>query len=291
MLRPFRLLEPTTVPEAAAELERLGEAAKVYAGGAELVLLMRAGIVQPDYLVNVKRIPGLDVLAAENGTLRLGATVTHRRLESSPLVQERVPMLAACAAQIGNVRVRSQGTLGGNLCFADPHADPGTALLVYEAAVVLGSAAGSRSLSLEDFLVGTYETTLAPDELLVEVQVPTLPDTWGWGYQRFEQFHRPTLNAAAVVRLEHDRIAEARLAVGCAGPRPVRFPALEAELPGASVEEATARLRATRAEMAERLEPVDDLLGSAAYKAHLAGVLLARALAQAGQTKGAAVHA
>src|SRR5204862_5056904 len=128
---PFRVLTPTSVAEAASELDRLADAAKVYAGGAELLLLMRHGLLEPEYLVNIKRVPGLHGIEWDGGALRIGAAVTHRELEHSAAVHERVPTLGEAEHHIGNIRVRNQGTIGGNLCFADPHADPGTALLVH----------------------------------------------------------------------------------------------------------------------------------------------------------------
>jgi len=290
VLKPFRVLEPTTVAEAAAELGRLGERARVYAGGAELVLLLRQGLLDADYLVNVKRIPGLDAIAWEDGAVRIGATVVHRRLETDPLVRERLPLFAYAEAQVGNVRVRNQGTVGGNLCFADPHADVATALLVYDATVRLGGAA-LRDLPLAEFLVGTYETALAPDELLTEIRVPPLPPGWGHAYLRVEQYYRPTLNVAAALAREDGRLGAARLAVGCVGPKAVRLGELEDRLRGLPLADAQRVVAEARPYLAEVLEPVDDLLGSAEYKVYLAGVLLGRALAQAAERAGEGEHA
>ncbi|HLH24100.1 MAG TPA: xanthine dehydrogenase family protein subunit M [Chloroflexota bacterium] len=290
MLRPFRVLDPATVAEASAELGRLGERARVYAGGAELLLLLRQGLLEADYLVNVKRIPGLDVVAWEEGAVRIGATVVHRRLETDPLVRERLPLFAYAESQVGNVRVRNQGTVGGNLCFADPHADVATALLVHEATVRVGGAA-TRELPLAEFLVGTYETALAPDELLTEIRVPPLPAGWGHAYLRVEQFYRPTLNVAAAVERDDGRLGAARLAVGCVGPKAVRLEELEARLRGLPLAEAQQVVAGARPYLAERLEPVDDLLGSAEYKVYLAGVLLGRALAQAAGSDRESQHA
>jgi carbon-monoxide dehydrogenase medium subunit len=290
MLRPFRVLDPTTVAEAAAELDRLGDRAKVYAGGAELLLLLRQGLLAADYLVNVKRIPGLDAISWDGARVHIGATTLHRRLETDPLVNERLPLLAYAESHVGNIRVRNQGTLGGNLCFADPHADPATALLVHDATVTVRGAAGERELPLPDFLVGTYEVALAPDELLTAVQVPPLPPGWRHAYLRVEQFYRPTLNVAAAVRPDGDRIGEARLAVGCVGPKALRLADLEARLRGLTVDEGRRLAAESRAYLAELLEPVDDLLGSAAYKLHVTSVLLGRALVQAVGPNGGGQH-
>jgi carbon-monoxide dehydrogenase medium subunit len=275
----FRLVRPTTAAEAASELARLGDRARLYAGGVELLLLMRNDIVSPDHLVDVKRIAGIDRLEWDGELLRIGAGVTHRRLQQDPLVRTHLPVLAEAERHIGNVRVRNQGTIGGNLCFADPHADPGTALLIHDAHAEVFGPAGERRVELADFFLGTYEVALEPAELLTGIAVRPLGDGWSATFQRIERLYRPTLNVAAAARTESGRIADARLAIGCVGPRPLRAADLEARLRGLTAAEADAALAAAGPELAELLEPVDDILGSAAYKIHLATVLLRRAIA------------
>ena len=281
MLNPFRVISPTTVPEAAAELDRLGDAALIYAGGAELLLLMRHGLLEPDYLVNIKQVPSLHGIHWDGRVLRIGAAVTHRELERAPLVREHAPTLGEAEGHVGNIRVRNQGTLGGNLCFADPHADPGTALLVHDATVSVEGAQGPRQLPLDDFFVSTYETALDPSELLTEVQVPQLPAGWGWSFERIERFYRPTVNAAAAVAASDGHIAEARLAVGCVGPRALRLRELEDRIKGLRLADAQREVADAGAYLVERLEPVSDLLGAADYKIHVTSVLLARAVEHA----------
>jgi len=290
VLSSFELLEPTTVQEAAGLLERYGDEARVYAGGAELILLMRYGLVDATYLVNVKTISGLGGLVAGEDALRVGSIVTHRALELDAAVRKGWPLLAAAESHVGNIRVRSQGTLGGNLCFADPHADPPTALLVYEASVTIEGSGGSSWLPLSEFLRGTYETALQPAELLVEIEVPRLPSGWTAAFARTERFYRPTANAAVAIDLRAGAIAGARLAVGCVGPTAMRLPQLESELAGLTPAEAGRRVMDARAYLSRQLDPVDDLLGSAEYKSYIAGVLLARAIGQAAGTEGANGH-
>ena len=148
-----------------AEMERLGDAARIYAGGAELLLLMRHGLLEPDYLVNIKQVPSLHGISWDGQLLHLGAAVTHRQLERDPQVHAHAPTLGEAEHHIGNIRVRTQGTLGGNLAFADPHADPGTALLVHDATVTLEGARGPRQLSLDDFFVSTHVAAFAPPSM------------------------------------------------------------------------------------------------------------------------------
>ena len=149
MLGSLQLLQPTTVAEASSALRDFSERGKIYAGGAELLLLMRHGFLQSEVLVDVKKIERLHHIAAENGVLRVGACVTHYALETDPLVREHAPSFAYAESQVANVRVRNQGTLGGNLCFNDPHSDPGTVLLVHNASVTLGSQRGERQLRVK----------------------------------------------------------------------------------------------------------------------------------------------
>src|SRR5207247_10552540 len=175
MLGALRLLQPTTVPEASAALDELGESAKIYAGGAELLLLMRHGLVRTESLNDVTKIARLHNLAWDGEALRIGSCVTHRTLETAPIMLEHAPTFAYAEAQVANVRVRNQGTLGGNLCFNDPHSDPATVLLVHNASVRIGSQNGERQLSLEGFVLDRYATALGSKERRTEVQRPPLP--------------------------------------------------------------------------------------------------------------------
>ena len=286
MLTPFHVLHPTTIPEATRELQRLGERVKVYAGGAELLLLLRHKLLEAEYLLNIKGIHELNGIVRDGSLLRIGATVTHHRLESDPLVRECLPMLAHAESQVANIRVRNQGTLGGNLCFNDPHSDPSTSLLVYEAKVMVAGRSGVREMPLNEFLMGMYATALEPDELLIEVLVPPLPSGFGDAYLRVHNFQRPTLGVAVAARLQDERIAGVRLAVGCIGPKAERLGELEAQLMGASMVEAERVIGQSRPYLNDLLQPVNDLLGSADYKLYIAQVLLQRGLEQAVYSNG-----
>ena len=286
MLQPFRVLTPANVEEASKELVRLGERATIYAGGAELILLLRYGMVHAEYLINIKGIDGLSEIGWDGQTVQIGATVTHRRLETDPLIRERLPLLSDAESQIANIRVRNQGTLGGNLCFNDPHSDPGTALLVHEAEVILASKDGLRQIPLSDFLSGMYATALEPGELLHKVLVAPLPVEWSAAYLRVHRYQRPTLNVAVATKLQNGTVADARLAVGCVGPKSLRLSELEAKIRGEKLDDAKQIFADSKRYLKDKLEPVDDLLGSADYKIYMAAVLLGRALSQAGRSNG-----
>jgi carbon-monoxide dehydrogenase medium subunit len=286
MLNPFRMAHPTTVAEAAGELARLGDAAKVYAGGAELLLLLRRNLIETGTLIDIKRIPALNEITWNGEVLRIGATVTHHRLETDAQVRERLPMFADAESQVANIRVRNQGTLGGNLCFNDPHSDPGTALLVYDTKVAVCGPARERLVSLGDFLVGMYTTALSPEEMLARVDVSPLPAGWGAAYLRVHRSQRPTLGVAVAACLADGRLDGVRLAVGCIGPKPERLTNLEEKVAGLTVADAQRVIREAKSYLAMLLHPVDDLLGSADYKVYVAAVFLGKALGKAAENRG-----
>lgn len=281
MFESLQLLQPSTVSEAAAALGDLGDNAKIYAGGAELLLLMRHGLIHAESLIDVKKIDRLHCVTWDNEALRVGACVTHRALEQSGVVREHAPSFAYAESQVANIRVRNQGTLGGNLCFNDPHSDPPTVLLIHEASVTLGSQTGERQLPLDEFLLDMYTTALKPDELLLEVQIPPLPDGMQSGYVRLHRYQRPTLGVAAAAIINNGAIAEVRLAVGCIGPKAQRLPELEGRIKGSTATEATRLFAEQKNYLRDVLRPVDDLLGSAEYKLYMACVLLGDAFEQA----------
>jgi len=285
MLGSLQLLQPTTVDEASGALRDFADRGKIYAGGAELLLLIRHGLLQSEILVDVKKIDRLHRIARDNGTLSVGACVTHHTLETHPLIREHAPSFAAAESQVANVRVRNQGTLGGNLCFNDPHSDPGTVLLIHNSAVTLGSQRGERQLSLKDFFLDVYETALEPDEVMLDVQIPALPNGMLSAYLRLHRFQRPTLGVAAAVRMNRGSIAESRLAVGCIGPKCQRLAELETKIIGTQLGEAKRIIAEQKNYLRESLQPVDDLLGSADYKLYMTGVLLGDALEQANQNQ------
>ena len=282
-LAPFRLHRPGSVPEATGLLHELGDGSAVYAGGTELLLLLKLGLTSVSDLVDLKRIPGLDAITVDaDGTLSIGATATHRRVERSPLAAAGWPLLAWVEGRIANVRVRTTGTLGGNLCFADPHSDPATVLLVAQARVVIGAGEARRTVPLDDFLLGPWATALEPGELLLAIEVPALPVGAGMAHQRFHTHERPTATVSCLVRVEGGSITEARIAVGSVGPRAVRAPEAErlvARLPVADPDPVV--LRAAGAAAAAVADPDTDSNGSAEYKADLAAVLVGRAIRDA----------
>ena len=277
MLRRFRLEEPESVAEVSELLGRFGDSAKVYAGGTELLLAMKEGLVQYEHLINVKKLTGLSDVSRDNGSIKIGALSTHHQLELSPLLQQHLPSLVKLEQNVANVRVRQAGTIGGNLCFAEPHADPGTLLIALGAKMVADKGASKREIAAEEFFVDAYETSLAADELLTEIRIPTPGANAKSAYLKFGYLERPSVGLAIALNLSDGKIHDVRIAVGCAGPAPKRVMEAEALLNGKSTEEATAGLAQAGSAAARAAEAISDLHGAQYYKEHIVGVLLKRA--------------
>jgi carbon-monoxide dehydrogenase medium subunit len=280
MIRPFDLRRPSALGEVGALLGEYGDAAALYAGGTELLLLMKEGFLRPRVLVDVKRVPGLDRVTAAADGIEIGATASHGSVERSEAMRAHAPLVAGVARHVANVRVRSVGTVGGNLAFADPHSDLATLFLVFDARVVLWSLAGERELPLADFVLGPYETARRDDEILTAVRLrPWRAGTVGT-YLKFGVHERPTLGVAAVLTPGADRetVADARVAIGCIGPRPERLGHVETRLHGAAIADiAQGRTSVTEA-AADAIDAITDLHGAADYKREMAQVFLRRAL-------------
>ena len=279
MLRRFRLEEPESVQEACELLGRFGDSAKIYAGGTELLLAMKEGLVGYEHLINVKRLKGLDEVQIDNGMIKIGALATHHQLESSPVLKGHLPALVKLEQNVANVRVRQVGTLGGNLCFAEPHADPGTLLIALGANLVADKASSKREISAEEFFVDAYETSLGEDELLTQIQIPVPSAQSGVCYLKFGYLERPSVGlAVAVTKGNGGQSVEAvKIAVGCAGPAPKRVAEAEALLASKGIDEAVHALGEAGAVAGKAAQAISDLHGSDEYKEHIVGVLLKRA--------------
>jgi aerobic carbon-monoxide dehydrogenase medium subunit len=281
MIPPFQLLRPSTVDEALELAANLGDEARFYAGGTELLLAMREGFLDARYLIDLKRVSGLAGIASDeaDGSIRIGAVTTHTDVERSSLIASIFPELARLVAHVANLRVRNTGTLGGNLCFAEPHGEPATLLIAADANVVLSARGGSRTVALADWIRGPFEADLRSGELLEEIRIPSPARRSHFAYRRLRVLERPTLGVG--VRLDMsddgDAVSDARIVVGCAGPRAERIPAADQELRearGSMIDAARAA-----ADAASDAADIDgDAYGPEDYKRNLVRVLVQRAV-------------
>jgi aerobic carbon-monoxide dehydrogenase medium subunit len=279
-MRDFEFLQPTTIREASRMLADLGDEARLMAGGTALMLVMRQRMLSPTHVVSATRLEPLRGIEfdATRG-LRIGALCRHSDIARSDVVRRHYPMLASMAARVANPQVRNQGTLGGNLCYADPATDPPGCLMALGAQVLLASSRGERVLSIEDFLVDYFATALEPDELVVEVRVaPPAADETGL-YTRFRRTaaeHRPLASVSVVARHDGTLCRQARIVVGAAVPVPLRLRRAEAFLEGKRVTQEVALEAA--AMVATDIEPISDIRGSEDYRREMVRVNAGRTL-------------
>ncbi|MGH2384378.1 MAG: FAD binding domain-containing protein, partial [Candidatus Limnocylindria bacterium] len=209
MLRRFDVHRAGSVAEAVELRGRFGDDAAVYAGGTELLMVMKLGVARWRHLIDVKPISELHHVGVSDGIMRIGAAVTHWTLERDRGVAEAIPALADLESKVANIRVRAAGTLGGNLAFAEPHADPPALLTALGARVILEGANGERTLALTDFITGMYQTALGPDEILVAVEVPLPAPGARMAYAKFQILERPSVGVAIVASVRAGRFAGA----------------------------------------------------------------------------------
>jgi carbon-monoxide dehydrogenase medium subunit len=281
VLDRFTIHQPQSVAEASQMLMRFGPDAAIYAGGTELLIVMKERLAHFPHLIDIKRIPGLKEITfdAERRELSIGAVATHREIERSPMVRLRFPALGNMEAAVANIRVRNAGTIGGNLCFAEPHSDPATLLTALDAQLTLTSTSGTRRLPMASFITGLMETARKHDEVLVTISVPEPATNAGVAYERFKLHERPTAAVAAVIAVDDGAITDACVVAGSVGERPQRLLETEAILRGqpAAAESATIAADVIQAEVATG----GDVFESEAYTRQLARTVGRRAVAAA----------
>ena len=285
-MNPFNYNTPETQEEALTLLHEHGDSAKLMAGGTALVIMMKQRLVLPETLISLHRLRGLAEVQEVDGALHLGALLTHRAAETSPLLRARLPVLAETYRQVATVRIRNVATVGGALAHADPNQDPPVTLLALDAQVQLTSVAGSRDVPLTDFFTDYYETVLRPDELLTAIRIPLPQPHTGSAHVKFlprTADDYATVGVAATIRLDPatGTCQDCRIALGSVGSTPLR--ALQAEGVVRGQRLTPELLREAGAVAQQQTDPISDTRGSADYKRAMAGVFVRRALEQAWQ--------
>jgi carbon-monoxide dehydrogenase medium subunit len=284
MLQAFKYHRVDHAAEAVAILAAWPGEARIIAGGTDLLLQMQQENCGVRHLINLRRDASLAKIDLAGGEISLGANVTHRDVELSPVIRERLAALHEAVGQVGSVQIRNVATVAGNVCNASPAADTAGPLLALEAAArVLGSK-GERTLALADFFKSPGQTALDPDEVLLRIVIPEPPAHSGSAYLKFGR--RKALDLAIIgvaVYLEctpdKEQIAVARIALNAAAPRPMRAYWAEKFLRGAPLHEEWFALAAELA--ANDARPRTDLRATAAYRTDMLKIFVRRALAAA----------
>ena len=278
---PFDYHAPRSIEQAVGLLARYGGDARVLAGGQSLMPMLNFRLTRPAALVDLNRIPALAYVREDDGTVAFGAMTRQRTIEFSPVVAARLPLLQEATRWVGHLPIRSRGTIGGSIAHADPSAEYPAVLTALEGEVVAQGPRGRRTVKAGDLFETYLTTSLAADELLVEVRLPAMPAGAGYAFEEFARRHGDfaIVGVAAMVVRDGERCRVARLATAGAGPVPRRLRAAEEILERQGL--GPAAVQAAAARVTELVEPDADVHASAEYRRHLAGVLTARALARA----------
>ena len=282
-MRRFELVLPESVDECVKALAQGGPESKVLAGGTDLLPQMKNGVLKPARVIDLSGIARLRAIESGNGQgLRVGSAVTARTLELDRAVRERYLSLAESGALVGSVQVRNLATLGGNICNAAPSADMAPPLLALDAEAVITGPKGERRVPIVAFFTGVRRTVLAPDEILVELVVPSPGAHSGGNYLRHtprRELDIAVVGVASQLTLASGRCTKARIALAAVAPVPVRATAAEQALEGQAV---TPDLIKRAADLAvDAARPISDQRGSADFRRHLVRVLTRRTLTTA----------
>jgi aerobic carbon-monoxide dehydrogenase medium subunit len=272
---------PKSVDEAIALLGKLGENAKILAGGQSLIPAMRFRLASPEQLVDINRIEGLTYLEERGNHLAIGAMTREHSIEELPLIAKSYPLLLDTAKVIADPIVRNRATIGGNLAHADPANDHPATMLAFNATVIAKSTAGTREIPIDDFFVGLFESCLKHGEILTEIRIPKPVAGSGGAYIKIERKVGDYAVAAVAVQLQltAGKIAAIRIGLTNVSPVPMRAKGAEAALLGTAGDDAA--LAAAGVKAAAECEPSADLRGQEDYKRDLVRVLIKRTVRRA----------
>jgi carbon-monoxide dehydrogenase medium subunit len=278
MISDFTYLKPGSAKEALQMMAEHQDEYKIICGGQSLLILMRQGLVSPEYLIDLKGLKELDYVTYDaKAGLKIGATCTHRTIEKSPVVKEKYPVLTEMEEKLASIQVRNWGTVAGNLAHGDPAGDPAPVLIALDASVKIGSASGERTVRLDEFYPSLFETVMEPGEIILEVQVPPRTAKSGTKYQKFNLLDSDMgmVAAAVTVTLNDDGTCkDARVVLGSAAPTAIRAKEAEKVLIGAKLNDAVFEKAGETA--AAECEPSADIHASVEYRRHLVKVLTKR---------------
>jgi CO/xanthine dehydrogenase FAD-binding subunit len=278
---PFEYQDPRSLDDAMGLLAEHGEEGKILAGDQSLVPLLNFRLAQPSVLIDVNRVSELSYLRRRDGRLQIGALCRQSRLEQSPVTQENWGLLTEALGLVAHQQIRNRGTVGGSAAHADPAAELPVALTALLARFKARSARGDRVIDADDFFVTHLTTALEPDELLVEVEVPPMPEGAGFAFEEYSRRHGDFAlgGAAVLVASNGGGVTEARIALLGAADTPLRAREAEDALRGQKLDEGVAAEAAKRA--VRDIEPTGDIHGSSSYRKRLIEAMVRRALLRA----------
>lgn len=283
MIHDFNYVRATSLQEALDFLDKYQDDYKIICGGQSLLILMRQGLVAPEYLIDIKRVEELNYIKYDEGNgLKIGATTTHRSIEKSPVIAENFPAIVTMEETLASIQTRNWGTIGGNLAHADPAGCPAPILIALNASVKVANKDAERTIPLEELALDYFETALEEGEMIVEVQVPAMAPKSAANYKKFNilKNDQGIVNCAVAITLNDDGATcqDARIVVGAAAPTAIRITEAEQLLAGQKLDDGL--LEAAGQKASEAIEPVSDIYATEAYRRRIAKILVARNVKQ-----------
>ena len=277
---PFDYVRVENVREALSALAANPEA-QVLAGGQSLIALMNLRLAKPGCLIDINRLSDLDYIHAQGDELAIGALTRHTAAAASPVVAEFCPLMTAAYGFIAHRAVRNRGTVGGNLCHADPSSENPAVAIASGATLVLKSIDGERRVAAEDFFLGLYETAAGQNELLTEIRIPKAPANQGWSFQETStrKGDFALVGIAATLDCPNGACTDARVVAVGVGERAMRLDAAEAAITGAAIDDAS--LAATAQAARDSVDPPSDFHADSEFRRDLVFSLTKRALSEA----------
>lgn len=267
---PFQMHVASSAVEALQLRSEFGDQAALYCGGTELLLVMKLGLTDLAHLIDIKHIDEMRSVTIDDAGIRIGAAVTYREIERNPILLADRPEFVSMISGIANLRVRSVGTLGGNLAFADPASDPATYLLAVNGEIEVCALSGQRRIvPMADFHLGPYQPAMGNDEMIVGIRIPRVVPRSIVVHERMKLRERPNITMAVFVSADGGKIREARVAIGSIGLVPRRISEVDQSLIGAEIHSLDECLRNSSVAAVDGIALYEDANGSIEYKRHL----------------------
>ena len=279
MINDFDYFAPKTLKEALTLLDQYREDYKIIAGGQSLLIMMRQGLIKPNYLIDIHGISELNYIKSDfKKGLRIGALTTHRTIEKLPVIKKSFSVLAEMENRLASIQTRNWGSIGGNLCHGDPAGDPAPVLIALNATLTIVGVHGERNMLVEDFFLDYFETVLEHGELLSEIQVPTIPSNTGIAYTKFNviESDMATVGVAISITLtsKDGHCEDVRIVLANSASKPMRAKQAEDLLRGKKI---TDHLLKKAGEISsDEADPISDIHASAEYRRELVKVLVKR---------------
>lgn len=272
-----------SIEAAVSALADAGGDGKLLAGGQSLMPMMNFRLVRPSVLIDINRIPGLDSVDVIGDVVRVGALTRHCKLETSPLIEHRLPVVHAAMKHVAHLAIRNRGTIGGSISHADPAAELPMMAVLLDARIEIQSSSTRRAVAAAEFFVGSLTTSLAENEMVTAIEFPVLPDGTGWAFEEVSRRAGDFALAAVGVTLSAraGKVEQIRIGVMGVGETPMRAEDAESLLTGHAID--TSGLDAAVASLRASVEPNTDLHASGDYRRHLVGGIARRAIAAAWQ--------